>query len=74
MNRQSVRARHLGNRHKWFERRVDHLAVAKCVFEDVIRLAEPLFQIAAPDTPTESDVGPGSSLQVLEIGKSRGRS
>src|SRR5213078_5269059 len=70
MTGQSVRAVHLGKRHKWLERRMDHLAVAKCVFEDVVRLLETLFQIAAPDTRTKSDVGSGSSLQVLEVGKS----
>src|SRR5437588_12531970 len=72
MNRQSVRTSHLGNADIWFEGCMDYLAVAKCVFEDVIRLPECLIQIAAADTGAESNIGPGYSLQVFEIRKSRG--
>src|SRR5437879_10074016 len=72
MNRQSIRARHLGYRHIWLEGRMDPFAVTKCVFEDVIRLPKCLIQIAAADTRAESNVGPGHTLQVFEIRKSRG--
>src|SRR5438105_9746095 len=74
MNRQSVRTRHLGDRDIWFERRMDYLAVAKCLFEDVIGFPECLIQIAAADTCAESDVSPGYALQIFEIRKGRGGS
>ena len=74
MNRQPVRAGQLGDRHVGFERSMDHLAVSKCVFEDVIRFPETLLQIAATYMRTESDVSAGLSLQVLQVRESRGRS
>src|SRR5438034_2103596 len=73
MNRQSIWTGHLADRHIRLQRRMDDLAVAKRLFEDVIRFLESLGQVAAPHVRAESDVRSGSSLKVLEVGKGRCR-
>src|SRR2546427_8363785 len=73
MNRQSIWAGHLADRHIWLERSMDDLTIVKRLFDDVVRLLERLFQIAAADMRAECDVGSGSPLKMLEVWERRGR-
>ncbi len=69
VNRQAVRAVQFGERHDRLERRVNHLAGAKGVLEDVVGLGEPLLHVAPAHAGVERDVGARAAGEVLEIGE-----
>ena len=66
---QAVGAVQFGQRHHRLERRVNDLAGAERVLEDVIGLGESFRDVAAAHARVERHVGAGSAAQVLEIGE-----